>query len=404
MQYQMSKRNLTSAFLATIFSLAIIFYQGPYFLPKITWALLIIQSSILIILKVSARNTTISISNFKIIIALTLWILVPFVLSYNYIDPEINYKLGLETILYVISCVLYLDYLFRKNIFIEFLNFFSSFWLILSFIFLAFYFSGFVDYSTTFSGPYTNRNLFSVVCSLLIIGYLTIGENVRTKNIKIILLVIFILLTASMKGLFGLILIFFLVRFRLKKILNFTLAFIFVLCALFFLYNSDTLISQRLNAMSESLINYDTSGIGSSSERLWLLVNGFKIAVENIWTGIGLYNSKYYLFPPWQEILAQRRGETLDVGLYTHNNFLEVFLSTGIIGFIVYQIPIMFYYIKSIYFRILEKNIYTLFSFVSLSYILFLNTGLVSYNMLPVTLFLCTSIKLLYSKKYEEKK
>lgn len=400
----MSKRNLTSAFLATIFSLAIIFYQGPYFLPKITWALLIIQSAILIILKISARNTTISISNFKITIALTLWILVPFILSYNYIDPEINYKLGLETILYVISCVLYLDYLFRKNLFLEFFNFFSSFWLILSFFFLVFYFSGFIDYSTTFSGPYTNRNLYSVVCSLLIVGYLTIGENIKSRNIKIILLIVFILMTASMKGLFGLILIFFLVLFRLKKILNFTLVFTFILCAFFFLYNSDTLISQRLNAMSESLINYDTSGIGSSSERLWLLVNGFKIAVENIWTGIGLYNSKYYLFPPWQEILAQRRGETLDVGLYTHNNFLEVFLSTGIIGFLVYQIPIMFYYIKSIYFRVLEKNIYTLFSFVSLSYILFLNTGLVSYNMLPVTLFLCTSIKFLYSKKYETKK
>lgn len=404
MQYQMSKRNLTSAFLATIFSLAIIFYQGPYFLPKITWALLIIQSLILIILKVSARNTTISISNFKIIIALTLWILVPFILSYNYIDPEINYKLGLETILYVISCVLYLDYLFRKNLFIEFLNFFSSFWLILSFFFLALYFSGFVDYSTTFSGPYTNRNLYSVVCSLLIIGYLTIGKREKLKNIKIITLIFFILITASMKGLLGLILIFCLYKFELKRLFRFFSVFLFLLCLLFFIYNTDTLISQRLKAMTEILLNYDTSGIGSSSERLWLLVNGFKIAVENIWTGIGLYNSKYYLFPPWQEILAQRRGETLEIGLYTHNNFLEVFLSTGIIGFLVYQIPIIFYYIKSIYFRILEKNIYTLFSFVSLSYIFFLNTGLVSYNMLPVTLFLCTSIKFLYSKKYETKK
>ncbi|ENA0807066.1 O-antigen ligase family protein [Providencia rettgeri] len=403
MQYVISKNSFTPVIFASIFSLAIIFYQGPHFLPKVTWGLLILLSIALITLKVLKKAPTISLSSIKIAVALTLWLSVPFTLSYKYIDPEINYKLGLETILYVISCLLYLDYLFKNNLTSNFINFFSTIWLLISFLFLALYYLGLIDYSTTFSGPYTNRNLYSVVCSLLIIYYLTIGNNVKSKNLRVFLLVCFILLTASMKGLFGIILIFCLVKFKFKKIVNFLIIAVLTSSVLFFLYNADTLISQRLRAMAESLLNYDTSGIGSSSERLWLLINGFDIALKNIWTGIGLYNSKYYLFPPWQEILAQRRGETLDIGLYTHNNFLEIFLSTGIFGFILYQTPILFYYIKSIFSRISNNNIYTLFPFVTMSYILFLNTGLVSYNMLPIVLFLVLSIKISYEKHYEPK-
>src|SRR5699024_6694572 len=74
--------------------------------------------------------------------------------------------------------------------------------------------------------------------------------------------------------------------------------------------------------------------------RSFFINESFNVIKENFFNGVGLRNSKYYLIPP--NYIA--RGEL--VGTYSHNNFLEVFISGGVLAFLLYYVPYFYSMIK----------------------------------------------------------
>ena len=73
----------------------------------------------------------------------------------------------------------------------------------------------------------------------------------------------------------------------------------------------------------------------SSQERIRMIKEGWTVFKSNPILGEGVYASYHYF------------------GTYSHNNFIEVLMNTGLLGFIIYYFPFLIYFIK--FFRV-DKN------------------------------------------------
>ncbi|PTO86896.1 hypothetical protein CWN98_12555 [Vibrio splendidus] len=378
------------------FSTVMLLYGAGGIFPKVAWIIIISTLLILSIYFIFRRRRVIPIEYAYVFCCATLWLLVPLFFSFYYHDWFLNIKLLLETLLYVIFSIVVCSWMSKDTSRFEVVtSSMTKIWLVTSFLFFVFYISGFVVYENTFSGVYTNRNLFSIVSTLLLICTLCFVEGKSKKITYATLLIICVLSTASIKGLIGVLLVIYtyqMKNFRLYKVFGFSLLLSFFV---FIVIQSDTLISQRLSSLIDVLNSFDLSGMGSASERLWLIVNGSELAFDHLDFGIGLYNSKYYLFPPWQLLKAERVGDVLDVGLYTHMNYLEVLLSTGLFGFLAYYLPhlLIFFRSKSGF----RYNINLRFCWVFIVYKLFLDVGMVSYNSFPLVFFYVFSLILIFN-------
>ena len=71
---------------------------------------------------------------------------------------------------------------------------------------------------------------------------------------------------------------------------------------------------------------------GSTSTRTWLLEKGVELLSENILFGVGLNNTSKYI--------SYSRAKGTD-GINTHNNFLEILVTSGFIGFILHYCLIL---------------------------------------------------------------
>ena len=131
---------------------------------------------------------------------------------------------------------------------------------------------------------------------------------------------------------------------RLRKIF----ISIFLLMMGYFMIMSVPFLYKIAGSRIEATINYYLRGTGedsSMSTRDYLITKGMIYIKENLKTGYGLNNYR---------LIAN------NYDLYSHNNFIEILFSSGIIGFCIYYSKYILLFIKLIIWRrsaILEVNV-----------------------------------------------
>lgn len=310
-----------------------------------------------------------------------------------------NSFLGLTLILTVAS-VLLVELLFRKKSEIKYV------FLVSSIIWVTVNTSNFIlnkfniihSYSGSFSGIFINRNDFAVSSVVMLALLYIVLDSFGSKKVQMIakitifMLIGLILLSLSMKGVFGVIFIISSYRLLLSsnsignKILYiyFGLALVTLLYGLGSLLNSALFI--RINLYVSSIFG-DLDTYQNSNERISLINQAIEVIKNNMFSGVGMDNSRYYLYVTY----ASGR----EVGKYSHNNFLEIMLNGGLFTFIFYYYYLVKIFIISL-FNLKKKKVYG-YIIMLLSLKLFFDGASVTYTNSSV-IFLYTFSVYLYIK------
>ncbi|MTL29210.1 hypothetical protein GMA84_07320, partial [Turicibacter sanguinis] len=232
-------------------------------------------------------------------------------------------------------------------------------------------------YGLRVGGELGNENTIALFCgySIIISAYILFYKNPKIL-IKIICLLsgiscfILSMMTASKKALilifFGLGILFILKRYKKNIIMKKILSIIISVGLLVFIYqiikNVDLFwyINLRIEEFIQTLNS--NGGIASESDqvRLDFIKSGFNIFLKKPILGNGVASSYYYF------------------NTYSHNNYIEILMNNGILGFILYYSTYIITLLK------LTKLKYNYFKFSVLCYIFIsslfiLEFGLVDY-------------------------
>ncbi|MEQ6343178.1 O-antigen ligase family protein [Vibrio cyclitrophicus] len=236
-----------------------------------------------------------------------------FYLVYQYIDDKYEslskFLLQTVTIFIVVSFFQYINHLF------------------------------FYDGYKSFSGFFSNRNDYAVLGSFFLAVQVYLGfRGDRFSKFKELLLIFFIIVTLSTKGLLSVFLIyllFFQSNFGFtKKIISVVTSS--ALIAILIISNQSLL--ERTTGKIDSL----TAGFGHLDEitardsgqiRMLLYAASVSTLAEHPLFGVGINNAQFYMPIP--------ERATVDV-LNTQNNYSEMLLNSGIPGFLIYYVPLFF--------------------------------------------------------------
>ncbi len=219
---------------------------------------------------------------------------------------------------------------------------------------------------------------------LFTISFIFLIRQVFSHKKKILMLLIsvfflyVILLTGSKKALFGsliFILSFLLLQKSSPKKFVYVLLFSFsLIVTIQLIYNTEifyNIIGNRIDSFILSFTNNDfDSTSGSNYRRLMMISEAFDIFSNSPIFGIGLNNYAYYQ------------------GVYSHNNYLEILTSLGLLGFSAFY---------SIYFLSLfrlaknyirDKHEQNVFYLALLMTLLFFDLSTVSYHNIPILLLI----------------
>lgn len=113
----------------------------------------------------------------------------------------------------------------------------------------------------------------------------------------------------------------------------------------------------------------------SAFERTWLMKASINLIAENPFLGIGVDNARDVLVTPYR----RRRGIE---GQTSHNNYTEMSLNAGLLGAILFYIPLVYIFLK-----VKKEHPYwlTLKTFITLY--LLLGVGMVQYKNFVLILF-----------------
>lgn len=189
-----------------------------------------------------------------------------------------------------------------------------------------------------FSGFYEDRNTFSINLILLTLLY----YGLRYSNTKIfkfsyydILTFINVIIIFTTKSLTGILLVIFIIIFLFRKYTS-ILIFCLVLIVSTIVIQAITLDKNPLSRMHRFLLN-----IGESKEELnvsesayvrpYFIITGIEIFINNNYKGVGLDNVRNFFVRPGS-----------DIGTYLHNNYLDILTGLGLVGFVVYYMPMLY--------------------------------------------------------------
>ncbi len=214
-----------------------------------------------------------------------------------------------------------------------------------------------------FSGTFENPNSLAVACIVFVYFLLRNRYRFSPWTIVFLLLIteILILSTASRKGLvFGnmmIILNFGVVLRRIVNKYNILIIVSAILLGFLFLYVNKSQIDtfERFSG----LVNLVTGGnIDSSTKwRIFFIDKAYEVFKDNFFLGVGIDNFQKFT----------------GVGLYAHNNYMELLADLGIIGFLIY------YRIFYLLFRHLRNIRATNQEYIFLIVLLIMDIGIVSY-------------------------
>lgn len=224
----------------------------------------------------------------------------------------------------------------------------------------------------------------------IIFGIMLLGKNMCNKKIIYILGIVinlfYIILSASRKALLLLLIpigIYFI--FKSKKIFKVIFNIIITIFLAIVVYQCimkiDILyafIGNRIETMINGIFKIGNTD-GSTEFRLDLIKWGIEWFKDNPVLGHGIDNFRY--------LLGFKSTWTGDLGTYAHNNFIELAVDVGILGFIIYY----FLYYKMI-FRIIKnfknRNIMTILSLGIIIALLINEYGLVTYSSKDIQVIL----------------
>tara|TARA_Y100000588_G_C14281064_1_gene937183 strand:- start:7592 stop:8503 length:912 start_codon:yes stop_codon:yes gene_type:complete len=257
------------------------------------------------------------------------------------------------------------------------------------------------------SGLFANRNAFAMICILFIVSNLFLlkngsvpGRNKYFNKLNIFCLVLFILLTGSVKGFFSLLIVVFVYnreKINLKKIITLLIFSVVLLSILM----TDSVISERIGYVVSSYGDNSTLRISQSAYiRQFYVSEGIRLILESPLFGLGILQSKFYLIPEYFYVLYERGDLTELVGQYSHNNYIEVGLNGGFFSLLISYLPILYILSSCCFNTQLRKRLGR--KYVDLIYCLallkiFNDFGMVTFYQFPYILQL-TAIFFIYSK------
>lgn len=369
--------------------ISVFVYDSKNWSLYIFWAINLTLISLTIV-RVYYRPTIIknSIRVFLTINGWILWSIIPF---FTYYDKKIAITYVLLTAFYTVTsiCIVNSFNLGNRNfkILTRGIVLTSVFWILFS---IPKIIIQLLNPEVEVSGLYSNRNTFALMCSYLFLAnlYLLERKQLRNTSNKIILcmiclcLVSFIVLTGSIKGMFSVFIIaiaFNISKLTIKKIFSFVLVLSLIILVIF----TDNIISERLWFILDSYSGSEGLRVSQSAYiRQFYVIEGLNLIKDNPFFGLGIYQSKYHLIPEYFYILFDRGDIDELVGQYSHNNYIEMGLNGGIVGFAIYYIPFVFISCKLIAnkfkkINIEDYNIKLIYSIVGIK--LFNDYGMVSY-------------------------
>ena len=320
----------------------------------------------------------------KIFIFILFYFIVSTIWSYNIFIKLEDYKYLIYTSIFLI-CI--------YNILVRYRTIFPlmlSFWAITFLNFLIFiniipqeFFIDVINWDSRFYGTFNNPNIgaMSFVISLIFAEYYLQKNKTDSKNGKIFLILIIIISISLIVGAAskkGIILLCIYILYKLIKLNKSNFKTISITVILIFSaaqYIPNTIFNEVLVPSTmrfQKFIN-ETKGQtgvdGSTNERLRFIYLGFSDIIDQPLLGYGYksFKNKY--------------------GEYSHSNYVEMLYSGGILIFIIYY---------SIYFKLfkitIKHKISTIKSItlLSLTCLLFLDLGAVSYSEKNIQYFICT--------------
>ena len=188
-----------------------------------------------------------------------------------------------------------------------------------------------------------NANLLAMLCTygFALSMYLRkIGEITKMSHwFRLVFYMLIVLLTGSRKGLIMIAVSVCVIQLYVdrRKLLKNVLIAIVVAIAIYnlimkveFLYN---IIGVRVESLLELLTEGSTEEKSLESRQLFIEI-GLSYIKEKPWTGYG-----YDCFMVFPRVLQITGGE---LGYYSHNNYIELLAGGGIIGFVLYYIPVLY--------------------------------------------------------------
>lgn len=300
------------------------------------------------------------------------WLIVGLILSPFAYDKTEHFKILAITTFYMVTATFFSELLIKSKLnFAKYTFFMVNVWAIVNLILLALFFMGiYIPEKHQFSGVFHDRNVFSIT-TLLVVGFAVSHSESMTRGFSRVLLYIsviacffMILISKSITGSLGLLILMFLYSQRLtlaKRIFTFSMLILVFVAVI----ATDNPLSARISRFIIAIMG-DADSLNTNESaylRVYLIKSGFELIAQNPWVGVGLNNAKEFVV--WPD-----RG----YGSFLHNTYLDVFTSGGFPLFLVYYGPI-FYCLFSLLsfrkkvFKVLDERYYSLWklAFVSLS-------------------------------------
>ena len=279
-----------------------------------------------------------------------------FVFSFSYLlfslSSAANFNEGLISInkIYSSVCVLLTALIaFKKikNPIIFLAEIFSIFLLIeCSYLIIEFFF-----FDSTFTGISTNRNISSSSIIIKFIFLIFLMNSSRNDINKVflrvleVMVIISIILLQSRLGLFSLVLIYILFFFinKAKRKYYFISLFIVFLSSILLYGSGDSRVIDK----NYNILNIESDE--SLNQRLNFYEIAFDLFREKPLIGHGVGSWKY-------ESIGYKKSEnnTVLIPYYTHNDFLQILVETGIIGLGIFSLIIL--YLLNCIFKLLKRD------------------------------------------------
>jgi hypothetical protein len=199
-----------------------------------------------------------------------------------------------------------------------------------------------------FSGIVYNRNVLSIT-SIVLIWLLRSPVLELPRWFRKIRRIVDLLLGAiaisslSIKGALGLFLILFGFRWlqaSRRTRVSYSAGALAFLIALFLIPSP---IQRRLVRFSYAITQPEELRVGESAFlRSWFIIESLRITVRHPMTGVGVANSRYYLWSPHHQLLEDQGRIVRSAGTtYSHNNYTEMLLSGGVPALLLYYGPLL---------------------------------------------------------------
>lgn len=213
----------------------------------------------------------------------------------------------------------------------------------------------------------------------------SIGEiRTRLKKVSYLLFsVVFIstiILTGSRKALFIVafsIVLFTVLQSQNKKLFHTTLIVLAITIFGYLSFNIPILyevVGLRIEGLIAGIFNLGEAD-ASTRVRMHMITTGIEFFKESPWLGYGIDNFKQLYY----EVANDFR--------YSHNNYVEILVSFGVIGTLLYYIGLAYVLLKTFN----SRNRYLIFAFVFVITSLIIDYGLVSYSSYLIQFFIVLS-------------